>query len=105
MNILTTSQLPWKVSGYSIVTDDESVCIATAETDGGYEASPMQIHGNIELIVRSVNCHAELVAALQAVDDAHKSILEEDDGPSKMKMLIAHELVVKALLIAKPTAT
>ena len=41
---------PWKVAGNSIVTENDTHCIAVIEDDGGYEAPHDQRDANAQLI-------------------------------------------------------
>jgi hypothetical protein len=51
----------WKISGDSIVTENGDYCIATVETDGGYEAPEEQRGANKKLIAASPNLLSALI--------------------------------------------
>lgn len=58
-----------KVSGQSIITDDDRYCIANIEDDGGYEAPERD--GNAARLVLAWNCHDDLLAALEGLNRAY----------------------------------
>lgn len=81
---------PWIVAGDSIVTSDDQFCIATVETDGGYEAPDPA--ANAARIVACVNALAGIqdpAGALQAARDVATKLgaLEES------RMICAEDMV------------
>lgn len=58
---------PWIVAGESIITQDDTHCIAVIEDDGGYQAPAEQREANANLIAAS----PELFRALKHVIDQY----------------------------------
>lgn len=85
----------WIVSGDSIVTSDETICIATIETDGGYEATRDEREANSRLIAAA----PELLEALKAV--IKDVCVPQSDHPWAIQQREAHELARKAIAKAE----
>jgi hypothetical protein len=93
------SKLPWRADGpddfgdYNILNDDDSLAIAAVVSN----MRPAEcVAANAAFIVRAVNCHAELVEALEAIVNSDMALREEDEGRTSPELERARAVIAKA---------